>query len=147
MNNRCSFQFPVPSRFNRKSSYVSSSNHDQHPKQWYVISFPRMKTYMVLLALMKIRAYGSKFDFFAIGCLYTTCCTELLLSRCRLRQSQGRSVEERKAVLLSILPTLDFILKDFKLMYAAAETRDVLLLQVNTLLGCDIFYIFRRYSV
>ena len=56
-------------------------------------------------------------------------------------------MEERRAVLLSILPTLDFILKDFKLMHATAKTRDVLVLQVNILLGFDVFYIFRIFSI
>ena len=38
-------------------------------------------------------------------------------------------------MLLSVLPTLDSILKDFKQMYAAAEIRDVLLFQVSLLFG------------
>jgi hypothetical protein len=64
------------------------------------------------------------------------CCMKLLFTRCQL-QSEDRSTEGRKSVLLSVLPTLDFILKDFKQMYASAKIRDVLLFQVS--LGSVIF--------
>ena len=63
------------------------------------------------------------------GCLFTVSCTKLLFTRCQLQQNEGRGKDERMAVLLSALPTLDSILKDFKQIHAAAKIREVLLFQ------------------
>lgn len=64
------------------------------------------------------------------GSLLTRCCAKFLLTRCKLVQSQSQaSKEARKSVLLSVLPTLDEILKEFKQMEAFVKIRQVLFYQ------------------